>query len=448
MPLFCLKMRFFTSGRALPTLYLGGHPDRGNRMKSERSLFRVMMVMAIFFVISLLTNIIGPLVPDIIQSFHLSLTMAAFLPFSFFIAYAVMSIPAGVVVEKFGEKAVLLGAFALALAGSLLFCLKPLYPTAILSLFLIGLGMAALQVAINPLLRVSGGEEHFAFNGVLAQLFFGAASFLSPLIYSHFASNLDWKKESDLFSHLLAGLVPDELPWVSVYWIFSLITLLVLLLIAAVPLPRVKRNEDEKTGALETHLELLKNRTVWLFFIGIFAYVGLEQGLSNWMSEFLSSVHGFNPQTLGASAVSYFWGLITLGCVLGLLLLKFFDSRKVLMGFCVLGFITLTCALFGGKDVALIAFPLMGFALSVMWSIVFSLALNSLAKHHGTFSGILCTGIMGGALVPLLIGSLGDHFGLRFGLCFLYLPLAYILSMCFWAKPLITNQTLAAEKSK
>src|SRR4051794_11203339 len=122
-----------------------------------RSYFRVAVLLIMFFFVSLLTNIIGPLVPDIIQSFHLSLTMAAFLPFSFFLAYAFMSIPTGMVIEKWGEKPIMLGSFLLAFAGSLLFSLAPAYPTAILSLFLIGAGMASLQVAINPLLRVSGG---------------------------------------------------------------------------------------------------------------------------------------------------------------------------------------------------------------------------------------------------------------------------------------------------
>src|SRR5438552_3945629 len=119
-----------------------------------RSYFRVGILFVIFFFISLLTNIIGPLVPDIIQSFGLSLTMAAFLPFSFFAAHGFMSIPSGMVIEIWSEKPMMLAAFALALGGSILFCVFPAYPTAILSLFLIGLGMAALQVATNPLLRV------------------------------------------------------------------------------------------------------------------------------------------------------------------------------------------------------------------------------------------------------------------------------------------------------
>ncbi|MGZ3694095.1 MAG: MFS transporter [Bdellovibrionota bacterium] len=408
-------------------------------MTSTRRPLLVAFLFVIFFVISLLTNIIGPLVPDIIQSFQLSLTMAAFLPFSFFIAYAVMSIPAGVVIEQWGEKSVLLGAFALALAGSLLFAFFPIYHSAILSLFLVGLGMAALQVAINPLLRVAGGEEHFAFNSVIVQLVFGAASFLSPLLYSHFVVNLR-SQTPDLLSSLLTHLVPHDRPWISMYWVFSAVTVVMILLVALVRFPGVERKEDERVGAWQTHRELLGQPTVWLYFFAIFAYVGLEQGLSNWMSQFLSAQHGFDPQTDGASAVSRFWGIMTLGCLLGLLLLKFFDSRKILLGFSALAFFTFSAALFGGAPISLLAFPATGFAISVMWSIIFSLALNSLPANHGTFSGILCTGIVGGAVVPLLIGSIGDHLSLRVGLCFLYVPLAYIFSIGIWARPLVTNK--------
>ncbi|UCE42941.1 MAG: MFS transporter, partial [Candidatus Aminicenantes bacterium] len=96
----------------------------------------------------------------------------------------------------------------------------------------------------------------------------------------------------------------------------------------------------------------------------------------------------------------------------------------------------------------LIGFPLVGFFASVMWSVIFSLALNSVKRHHGSFSGILCTGIVGGAIVPLIVGWLGDFFGLRFGMMFLYLTLGYILSIGFWSKPLITNVTFRDKKKK
>ena len=150
-----------------------------------RSRYMVSLVFLTFFVISLLTNILGPIVPDIISSFHVSLTAAGFLAFAFFIAYGVMSIPAGFLVERFTEKPVMMLAFLAGTLGSLSFALFPGYRVAIVSYFTIGVGMAVLQVAINPLLRVAGGEEHYAFNSTLAQLVFGSASFISPRIYSY-----------------------------------------------------------------------------------------------------------------------------------------------------------------------------------------------------------------------------------------------------------------------
>jgi len=110
------------------------------------------------------------------------------------------------------------------------------------------------------------------------------------------------------------------------------------------------------------------------------------------------------------------------------------------------GVITLLVALFGSRSAALIGLPLMGFWCSVGWPLVFSLALNSVDKHHGSFAGILCTGIVGGAILPPLIGKLGDHFGLRFGMLALLATLGYIISIGLWARPLVNNATLGSGK--
>lgn len=415
----------------------------------KRNGFIVALIFLIFFVISFLTNILGPLVPDIINSFSLSLTLAGFLPFSFFVAYGVMSIPAGVLVERYREKRVMLAAFLMALVGALFFASLPRFSVGLTSLFLIGIGMAMLQVAINPLLRVAGGEEHFAFNSVLAQLIFGLASFLSPKVYSYLVLNLpESSGRRNLVLDALSQVVPDKLPWVSLYWVFSLVTLAMVVIMTTVRLPRVELKEEERAGAWAVYRELFRRRIVILYFLGIFAYVGTEQGVANWISKFLATYHGLDPQTKGASAVSLFWGLMTAGCLLGLLLLKLFDSRRVLIGFASAAVVTLSLALFGPGPAAAVAFPLLGFCASVMWSIIFSLALNSLDRHHGSFSGILVTGIIGGAVVPLIVGWLGDLLGLRYGMMFLYLTLAYILSVGFWARPLITNATISLRKKK
>ena len=80
--------------------------------------------------------------------------------------------------------------------------------------------------------------------------------------------------------------------------------------------------------------------------------------------------------------------------------------------------------------------------LSVMWSILVSPGLNSVPRHHGTFSGILCTGIAGGAVVPLIIAGLAEWLGLQIAMMTLFITFAYILSVGFWARPLVNNATV------
>src|SRR5687768_10784930 len=315
-------------------------------MPMKRNIFIVLLIFLIFFVISFLTNILGPLIPDIIDSFDLSIGLAGFLPFSFFVAYGVMSIPSGILIEKYSEKTVTIAGFLLAFLAALIFAIFPGFEVALFSLFSIGIGMAMLQVVINPLLRQAGGEEHFAFNSVLAQLFFGGASFLSPLLYSFLVKNIHTESTHPLIS-LFDRVVPPDIKWVSLYWVFALTALLMVIAISSVRFPKVDLKEEEKVDTGSGFRTLLRNKYVWLYFLGIFAYVGTEQGIANWTSKFLQMYHGADPATTGAVIISRFWGLLTVGCLLGLLVLKMFDSRRVLIGAALLTMIALAFALFG-----------------------------------------------------------------------------------------------------
>ncbi|KKL24662.1 hypothetical protein LCGC14_2413090, partial [marine sediment metagenome] len=150
----------------------------------------VLLVLVTFFVISFITNLLAPIFPALIQSYNIGLTLAGFFPFAFFIAYGVMSIPAGLLVQSLGEKKVMLIAFSLALFGSVLFVSLPIFAVAMSALFLIGTAMALLQVAINPLLRASGGSKHFAVFSVAAQLMFGGAMIdSSDMLYMEHMQN-------------------------------------------------------------------------------------------------------------------------------------------------------------------------------------------------------------------------------------------------------------------
>jgi FHS family L-fucose permease-like MFS transporter len=415
----------------------------------KRNYYLVFLVFLTFFVISIITNILGAINPPVAQSYELNDFMRGFLPMALFLAYGIMSIPGGMLVEVYKEKKTMIGAFLLVLAGVVMFVLIPRFSVFLGTLFIIGAGFAMLQVVINPLLRVSGGEEHFAFYSAMAQLVFGGASYIGPHIYKYFVLNLDSVSgDPDVIIRLMSRLIPPEMSWISMYWFFSIITLLMIILLFISRFPKVERTEEEKIGAWSVILQLFKKRVVIMFFIGIFCYVGTEQGVSYWISTFLERYHGFDPNTVGANAVAWFWGMMMVGCAIGLVLLKLIDSRKILLGSVSLSVICLMVALFGPGNTARLAFPAIGFLISVLYPILISLALNSLDEHHGSFAGILCTGIAGGAAVPWIIGGLSELFELRFAMLFLLITFGYIFSVGIWAKPIILNKTIRLGRKK
>jgi fucose permease len=416
----------------------------------KKTVLQLTLIMCFWFTISFITNILGPLIPDIIRNFQLTdLAMAGFIPTSFFLAYAIMSIPAGIMIDRWGEKLVLFCGFLMPFIGTVLFACLHTYPALLASSFIIGLGMAMLQTVLNPLQRTVGGEENYAFVAELAQFVFGTASFVSPLVYAYLIRELNpevYQPGKNVLLDCLSTVTPSSLPWVSLYWVFALLLLVMLVAVALSRFPKIELKEDEKSGSQSSYFSLFRQKFVWLFFLGIFCYVSTEQGTSIFMSTFLEQYHGVDPQTEGAVIVSYFWGLMTVGCLLGMVLLKLVDSKRLLQVSGGLTIVLLLVALLGSKEASMIAFPAIGFSISMMYSIVFSLALNSASQYHGSFAGILCSGIVGGAGGPLIISTLSDMTSLRTGMLVILVFVGYITFIGFWAKPLVSNKTVSLKE--
>jgi fucose permease len=236
-------------------------------------------------------------------------------------------------------------------------------------------------------------------------------------------------------------MIPKGFEWTSAYWLFLLLLLSLIEIVLLMRFPKAgKEISSAPTG--KTYRELLRNKYVIFYFIAIVAYASCEQGIAAWMSQYFQDRHGLDPQTEGASILSLYWLLLTVGCFGGMLLLKLFESRKVLAGLTVCAMISLSLALYGGTSVSKIAFPMVAAFESVMWPVIMSLAFNSVTKHHEALSGFMFTATVGGALGPVIIGSLGDWFGLGTSLHYLFLPLLVVLSVAFWAKPLVVNKTI------
>lgn len=387
------------------------------------------LALACFFVISLMTNVFGPIFPALIRDFNISLTLAGFFPLAFFGAYFFVSIPAGLLIERFGVKPVIALAFLIAALGSYWMYRLPNFISALVGLFALGVAMAMLQVAVNPLLRTAGGRRNYPFYAVLAQLLFGVASALSPWLYSFLVSDQP-------------GVA---MAWLPLYGVFAAIAIGMLLLALAVRLPDSINSLDYGNNLWQLQKGLIKRPAVWCYFFAIVCYVASEQGIANVMSVFLLHYHGYDPDSTGARAVSLFWLLMTIGCLTGLALLKVFPPRRVLQAAVAMVIVSLLVAIFAKGPLALIAFPACGFFLSVIWPLIFALALNSFDKDHAALTGILCTGVVGGAMISPLIGVIADSTGnLRLASLVILLCLGYLWWLAHWAGLAQKTSTIAA----
>ncbi len=401
----------------------------------------ITLINLLYFQVGLLVSIISALIPNILDSYHLSYGLGATLPFAFYISFTFLCIPTGIANERFSPKSVIVFSLLLALAGSLLFALFPNYYFSVISLFIIGSATAILQVSAVPLLRSVCGAEKLAFHSTLNQLLYGAGAFVSPNIYSYLTSNLVNKdRKSNFIFDGLARLVPVNYEWIAAYWLFAFLIIVTLLILWFTQFPDKDTASGQPAEERGSYRQLLKNKYVIFYFIALTAYTSCEQGVAVWMSKFFQVYHHVDPLKNGASILSWYWILLSGGCLAGLLLLKFFDSRKVLAVFTLMAIGSFTAGLYGNIDVAKIAFPMVGLFASVMFPIILSLAVNSVARHHELLTGFMYTATVGAALGPFIIGVLSDHGGLRFGFHYIYLALGIILSVPFWARPLMTGK--------
>jgi fucose permease len=393
-----------------------------------------------FFQAGLLMSIMSALIPEMIRSFHISYGLASVLPFAFYIAFTLTCIPAGIAGEKFSPKKILFCAFLFAMTGVFMFVLFLKYQTSVVSLFMMGASVAIMQVISIPLLRNACGAENLAFHTTLTQLMYGLGAFFSPSIYSWLTSGmLNGKQYFPI--NILLRIIPEGYEWTAAYWFFLLLLLSLIVIVALMRFPK-ENKEVSAAQTIKVYKELLRNKYIIFYFIAIVAYASCEQGIAAWMSKYFQDHHGLDPQTEGASILSLYWLLLTVGCFGGMLLLKLFESRKVLAGLTVCAMISLIFALYGGTQVSKIAFPLVAAFESVMWPVIMSLALNSVTKYHEALTGFMFTATIGGALGPVIIGSMGDWFGLGTSLHYLFLPFLIVLSVSFWAKPLVVNKTI------
>ena len=359
-----------------------------------------------FFLMGL-ADAMGPMSEGVKKQYELSNLVATLLPFFVFIAFALFSIPGGLMAARIGKKKLLLLGLGLNSVALLIPSVQmPGFALLLGCIFLLGIGTTFLQVAGNPIMRDVSPEGAYSRNLSLAQGIKGIGSTLSTYLISAIATlvifqGMGWRGAFPLFFVLMA------LAFFSVTGL------------------KVEETKAEKPPSFGSSLSLLKEPIFLFAVLGIFLYVGAESCMGRFLNPTFQAL-GMNAHAANKWGPTLFFLLLTIGRLLGGLALTAMTPRNCFTLSALLGILGTWGVSSGSSNLAVAGVVAAGLGFANIWPMLFSITVERRPECANELSGLMCMAISGGALVPLLMGWLMDlGWGARAfivpSMCFLYL---------------------------
>lgn len=373
-------------------------------MRSLIRKFNFIPVLATFFVMGF-CDVVGIATSYLKQDFALSESLAGFIPSMVFIWFLFLSVPAAIAMNRIGRKAMVQVSNAVTFVGMLIPFFSYTFVSCMVAFVLLGIGNTLLQVSLNPLLTnvVKGERLTSCLTG--GQVVKAVSSFCGPFI-------------------ALAATAAFG-NWKYLFTIYAAITLLSFLLLEVTEIPR--EAAEGKQATLGQAFGLLKDKTVLLFFLGIFFVVGVDVGTNTVSAKLLIERCGMDVDKASLGASVYFI-CRTAGAFLGTFLLTRMDDIKYLKINLLLAVAAMALLFFVQPAWAILAgIGGIGFFCSSVFSVLFSQALKARPEKANEISGFMITGVCGGAVIPPLMGVATEWVGNQRGsllvisLCLLYL---------------------------
>ena len=391
----------------------------------------IVMMFLLFAMISFVTGLSNPLGVIVKNQFAVANWMSQLGNFANFIAYAVMGIPAGMMLKRIGYKKTALAAVAVGFVGVGIQYLSGIagsFPVYLIGAFVSGFSMCMLNTVVNPMLNTLGGggkkgNQLIQFGGSLNSI----SATIVPILVGY------------LMGNAANATISDAAP---ALWIAMGIFAVVFFVLAAVRIPEPFAIQDAKSEKKDKH-SAMSFRHFVLGTVAIFIYVGVEVGIPNFMNLFLTSTPDAATPGIGMAAaaagslVGTYWFLMMCGRLIGgvigavvasgvmLVLVKaygggvfgseMFPAAQAAAVASVVGGIANVPVFFGGLIASIIEVPigvmfltLCGLCTSVMWGGIFNLAVEGLGKYTSMGSGIFMVMVCGGGILPLIQGYVAD----------------------------------------
>ena len=383
----------------------------------------LVVLTTLFFMMGFITCMNDILIPHLKDIFDLTYVQAMLIQFCFFTAYAIMSIPMGYLVGKIGYKNGVISGFVLTAIGCLLFypaAGSHSYATFLGALFILASGVTLLQVAGNPYVTLLSKPGKESATLTLVQAFNSLGTTIAPQIgaFLILADATQTVSKAEQISSV-------QIPYLG---------LAGLLIILAVFVKMIRLPDANKIAEEESEHNHDGKHSVWqyrhLIFgaAGIFCYVGAEVSIGSLLVNVLGYLKGMDHSS-AAKYLSFYWGGAMVGRFLGSAIMAKIAPNRYLAFNATAAVALLGVAMLAGKasaDIAMWALLAIGFFNSIMFPTIFSLATKGLGRFTSSASGVLCTAIVGGAIVPVVQGWVADTQGLMISfvvsaICYVYI---------------------------
>jgi FHS family L-fucose permease-like MFS transporter len=385
----------------------------------------LVVLTSLFFTWGLITSLNDILVPHFKSAFTLNYVQAMLVQLCFFGAYFVVSLPSGFVVQRIGYRNGIIAGLLVAGLGCLGFypaALGPSYPLFLLSLFVLASGITLLQVAANPAVAGLGDPETSASRLNLTQAFNSLGTTIGPVLGS---------------ALILAGEpahttgAPHEMDSVKAPYIaLAAVLFLTAFVFSRFRLPALASESETQAAAHggEVTGSLWQQSHLVLGVGAIFVYVGAEVAIGSFLVNFLAQPEiAALPEVTAGHYLSLYWGGAMVGRFIGSAALRKLPAGRVLAFNATLAILLLVLAIIARGHIAMWTVLAIGLCNSIMFPTIFTLGIERLGHRTGAGSGVLCMAIVGGALVPVLMGFFADRIGLTLAFVVPAVCYAYIV---------------------
>jgi len=409
-----------------------------NQNQKPNYLFPLIVVFIVCFLIGFITTMNNSMIAFCTDAFKLTAQQGQYVNTAFYGAY-LLSIPFAMLMNKIGYKGTLLLGLAVAGIGFVINSLginsaiaknANVYAVFLTCMCIVAMGVVMLQNVANPYVKVLGSPEKGAFRMTLSQALNSVATTVAPIFITTFIiAGKDPKADN------AGSYVPG--PFLGL-GIFTLIICLILVFLKLPDPDKDVKQEDEvdafATSTTKYKSSAFKYPHVWLCALAIFMYMGVEIGVPSMLPYKFRDMMGENSDysTVATSFLAFYWGGMMVGRFIGAGILTKFKPRNLLATCLFLGAVCILLSIFLPGKAGIWCMLAAGLFHSVMWPLIFNLGLEELGPNTKTASGIINTGVIGGALLTPIMGMVVDKSNVLVASACLFIFYAYILWFCIF----------------